>query len=31
VIAAGSVVRGEVEAFAIYAGAPAKRIGERGR
>jgi virginiamycin A acetyltransferase len=31
VIGAGSVVRGEVEAFAIYAGAPAKRIGERGR
>ena len=31
VIAAGSVVRGEVEAFAIYAGAPARRIGERGR
>jgi len=31
VIAAGSVVRGEVEAFAIYAGGPARRIGERGR
>ena len=31
VIAAGSVVRGEVEAFAIYAGVPARRIGERGR
>jgi virginiamycin A acetyltransferase len=31
VIGAGSVVRGEVEAFAIYAGAPARRIGERGR
>ena len=31
VIAAGSVVRGEVEAYAIYAGAPARRIGERGR
>jgi virginiamycin A acetyltransferase len=30
VIAAGSVVRGEVEAYAIYAGAPARRIGERG-
>ena len=30
VIAAGSVVRGEVPAYAIYAGAPAKRIGERG-
>ena len=31
VIAAGSVVRGEVEAFALYAGVPARRIGERGR
>lgn len=30
VIAAGSVVRGEVEAYAIYAGAPAKKIGSRG-
>jgi acetyltransferase-like isoleucine patch superfamily enzyme len=30
VIAAGSVVRGEVEAYAIYAGTPARRIGERG-
>lgn len=30
VIAAGSVVRGEVETYAIYAGAPARRIGERG-
>ena len=30
VVAAGSVVRGEVEAYAIYAGAPARRIGERG-
>src|ERR1700749_381032 len=30
VIAAGSVVRGEVEAYAIYAGAPARKIGERG-
>jgi virginiamycin A acetyltransferase len=29
VIAAGSVVRGEVEAYAIYAGAPARKIGER--
>ncbi|MDB5425016.1 MAG: acetyltransferase [Phenylobacterium sp.] len=30
VIAAGSVVRGEVEAYAVYAGAPARRIGARG-
>lgn len=30
VIAAGSVVRGEVEPYAIYAGAPARKIGERG-
>jgi virginiamycin A acetyltransferase len=30
VIAAGAVVRGEVPAYAIFAGAPAKRIGERG-
>jgi len=30
VIAAGSVVRGEVPAYAIYAGAPARRIGQRG-
>lgn len=30
VIGAGSVVRGEVEAYAIYAGAPARKIGERG-
>ena len=30
VIAAGSVVRGEVEAYGIYAGAPARKIGERG-
>jgi acetyltransferase-like isoleucine patch superfamily enzyme len=30
VIAAGSVVRGEVPEYAIFAGAPAKRIGERG-
>jgi virginiamycin A acetyltransferase len=30
VVAAGSVVRGEVEAYAIYAGAPARKIGERG-
>jgi acetyltransferase-like isoleucine patch superfamily enzyme len=30
VIAAGAVVRGEVEAYAIYGGVPARRIGERG-
>jgi virginiamycin A acetyltransferase len=30
VIAAGALVRGEVEAYAIYAGAPARKIGERG-
>jgi acetyltransferase-like isoleucine patch superfamily enzyme len=30
VIGAGSVVRGEVPAYAIYAGTPAKRIGQRG-
>ena len=30
VIAAGSVVRGEVPAYAIYAGTPARRIGQRG-
>lgn len=30
VIAAGSVVRGAVEPYAIYAGAPAKRVGTRG-
>jgi virginiamycin A acetyltransferase len=30
VIAAGSVVRGEVPAYAIFAGAPARQIGERG-
>ena len=30
VIAAGSVVMGEVPAYEIYAGAPARRIGQRG-
>jgi acetyltransferase-like isoleucine patch superfamily enzyme len=30
VIAAGAVVRGEVPEYAIFAGAPARRIGERG-
>jgi acetyltransferase-like isoleucine patch superfamily enzyme len=30
VIAAGSVVRGEVPAYEIHAGAPARRIGQRG-
>lgn len=30
VIAAGAVVRGEVEAYAIYGGIPARRIGGRG-
>lgn len=30
VIAASSLIRGEVEAYAIYGGVPAKRIGERG-
>ena len=30
VVGAGSVVRGEVEAYAVYAGAPARKIGERG-
>ena len=30
VIAAGSVVRGEVPAYAIFGGTPARRIGERG-
>lgn len=31
VIAAGAVVRGPVEPYAVYAGVPARRIGERGR
>jgi acetyltransferase-like isoleucine patch superfamily enzyme len=30
VIAAGSVVRGEVAAYEVYAGVPARRIGVRG-
>lgn len=30
VIAAGSVVRGELGPFGIYAGAPLQRVGERG-
>lgn len=30
VIGAGSVVMGEVPAYAIYAGTPARRIGQRG-
>jgi acetyltransferase-like isoleucine patch superfamily enzyme len=30
VIAAGSVVRGEVPAYEIHAGVPARRIGQRG-
>jgi len=31
VIAAGSVVRGELEPYSIYAGVPAKRVGARGQ
>lgn len=31
VVAAGSVVRGELEPFSIYAGVPAKRVGARGQ
>ena len=30
IVAAGAVVRGTVEPYAIYAGAPARRIGTRG-
>lgn len=30
VVAAGSVVRGELAAYGIYAGVPATRVGERG-
>ena len=30
VIGAGSVVRGEIEAYGVYAGSPARKIGERG-
>jgi virginiamycin A acetyltransferase len=30
VVGAGSVVRGELEAYGIYAGSPARRIGRRG-
>jgi acetyltransferase-like isoleucine patch superfamily enzyme len=30
VVAAGSVVRGELEPYGIYAGAPAKQVGVRG-
>ena len=31
VVAAGSVVRGELEPYSVYAGVPAKRVGARGR
>lgn len=31
VIAAGSVVRGALEPYSIYAGAPAQRVGARGK
>ena len=31
VVAAGSVVRGELEPYSIYAGVPAQRVGARGR
>lgn len=31
VVAAGSVVRGALEPYSIYAGAPAKRVGARGQ
>ena len=30
VVAAGAVVRGRLDAYGIYAGAPARRVGERG-
>lgn len=30
IVAAGAVVRGELEPYSIYAGAPAKRVGTRG-
>jgi len=30
VVAAGSVVRGRLEPYSIYAGVPAKRTGVRG-
>ncbi|MDO8410600.1 MAG: acyltransferase [Phenylobacterium sp.] len=31
VVAAGAVVRGRLEPYGIYAGAPVRRIGERGK
>ena len=31
VVAAGAVVRGKLEPYGIYAGAPVRRIGERGK
>lgn len=31
IVAAGSVVRGELEPYSIYAGVPAQRVGARGR
>jgi len=31
VVAAGSVVRGELESYSIYAGVPAKRVGARSQ
>jgi acetyltransferase-like isoleucine patch superfamily enzyme len=31
VVAAGSVVRGELEPYSVYAGVPAKRVGARGQ
>lgn len=31
VVAAGSVVRGELDPYSIYAGVPAKRVGARGK